>query len=494
MKKLYNHTFLLISFGILIFFMIISTYFIFTLQKQNSNQLEESIIPAMDARSMLLMHLINQETGIRGYIASSETDYLEPFSMGKIEAKINLNNLKTYLKGYPELNESLEEKIIPLLNDLESYFNTQIDYMKGEKSEIAVTRLEFGKSKMDEFRTLDKELAEQLDNLRNELMMRNNRLFTIERNILFIGSILLSLIFLYTLILSKLLKKTQGALLKENKLLEKKVENKTKKLLDLNDKLLIEIDNHLLTQTKLVATMEKVKQVNVEKSNFFIGMSHDLRTPLNSIIGYSHILLSDEQKILDDTQRHMVSRILNGGQYLLDLISDILDVAKIEEKQLKVETKPIFIEDVVEEAINSVYSQLKQKKITLNNKMGNVEEKKIIVGDNKLLKRVFINILTNSIKYNDYGGSITLTCTKQKNTYLLCIQDDGIGIPKEKLSDVFQLYYRMPNLVHTIEGSGIGLFLVKNYLQLMGASCYITNNSKKGISFWIEYPMISSNN
>lgn len=234
---------------------------------------------------------------------------------------------------------------------------------------------------------------------------------------------------------------------------------------------------------ELYVAMKMAKDASSAKSRFLSDMSHELRTPLNAILGFGQILEMGE-KDLTEVQRSNIKEIINAGRHLLLLISDILDLGKMESGQLDISIEDVNLNDALKECISRVSEEAGKRHIDIIN---NIEhENYILSADLVRLQRVLLNILLNAVKYNRDYGRITLDGEIiSKDRIRICISDTGEGISKEDMCELFTAFKRL-NVKNNIDGAGIGLIIAKNLVEIMGGSISAESEPGSGSVFCIE--------
>ena len=238
----------------------------------------------------------------------------------------------------------------------------------------------------------------------------------------------------------------------------------------------------LINHKKLKIANIKAEAASKAKSSFLMNMSHDIRTPMNAIIGYTNMA----KKYIDN--RSKVLKCLDKAQiaseHLLSLISDVLDMSRIENEQIKIEKIPVNLVQSQEEIIDIVEQGALNNNITIKHDFSKVKNRDVFA-DILHLNRITLNILSNAIKYSKEGGSVFYTIEqleKSKNeygTYIFTIQDNGIGMSKEFQEHLFELFER-ENTSNNVQGTGIGLTITKKLLELMGGKIVIHSDIGKG--------------
>ncbi len=228
---------------------------------------------------------------------------------------------------------------------------------------------------------------------------------------------------------------------------------------------------------------DEVQQASEAKSVFLSRMSHELRTPLNAVIGFGQLLEFDE---LTADQRESVRQILKGGRHLLDLINEVLDIARIESGELRLSLEPVRLADIVDESVALVRHLAETRNVTIvNDCSGHVHH---VHADRQRLTQVALNLLTNAIKYNREDGQVAIGCSRTDDTHLrLIVTDTGIGIAEAHMSRLFAPFDRLGTEQTEVEGTGLGLALTRRVVEAMGGTIGATSVAGQGSTFWVEF-------
>ena len=213
-------------------------------------------------------------------------------------------------------------------------------------------------------------------------------------------------------------------------------------------------------------------------------MSHELRTPLNAILGFAQLL---EAGSPPPTAAQIVRlhQIIKAGWYLLELINEILDLAVIESGKLSLSREPVSLTDVMRECQAMIEPQAQKRGIHIN--FLPFDNTWFVNADRTRVKQVLINLLSNAIKYNREHGTVEVKCTASTPERIrISIKDSGAGLPPEKLAQLFQPFNRLGQETGTEEGTGIGLVVTKQLVELMGGTIGVESTVGVGSEFWIE--------
>lgn len=234
---------------------------------------------------------------------------------------------------------------------------------------------------------------------------------------------------------------------------------------------------------------QKLAQSSKLKDEFLANISHELRTPLNSILGVSEALLEGIYGELVDKQPQFISQIYQSGEHLLALINDVLDVSKIEAGKLSLQCSDTDIITLCEENIEIIKNIAYKKQISISSSF-NITKTHLFI-DHKRVKQILLNLLTNAIKFTPEQGNIGLSVTEdiEKEMTLFAVWDTGIGIEEDKINFIFDAFTQIDSsLSRQHEGSGLGLTLVKQLLDLHGGKLTIDTTYKKGSCFTVYLP------
>ncbi|MCM1171484.1 MAG: response regulator [Clostridium sp.] len=243
------------------------------------------------------------------------------------------------------------------------------------------------------------------------------------------------------------------------------------------------------TQALQDALMQ-AQHANKAKSTFLSNMSHDIRTPMNAIIGFSTIAIShidNKEQVLDSLQK-----VLSSSNHLLSLINDVLDMSRIESGKVQIKEQDCNISELMHNLVNIIQPQIKAKQLELFIDTFEVANEDVIADPLKL-NQVFINLLSNAVKYTPAGGTVSFRIM-QKTTfrhgygdYTFIIKDNGIGMSKEFVEHIFEPFERENTVTRSgIQGTGLGMAITKNIVEMMNGTISVESEAGKGSTFTVE--------
>ncbi len=250
--------------------------------------------------------------------------------------------------------------------------------------------------------------------------------------------------------------------------------------------LLIGADNSVRKQFEAELTQAKAaaERANLAKSDFLSTMSHELRSPLNAILGFAQLLASDAAPQTEN-QKESTGQILQAGWYLLDLINEILDLALIESGKLLLSMESMSLDEVMLECRSMIEPQAGKYQVSMDFRA--MPKPCFVRADRTRVKQVLLNLLSNAIKYNRPGGTVTVECAlRTPERIRISVTDTGAGLAADKLAQLFQPFNRLGQQAGGEEGTGIGLVMTKRLIELMGGVIGVESTVGAGSIFWVE--------
>ena len=232
---------------------------------------------------------------------------------------------------------------------------------------------------------------------------------------------------------------------------------------------------------------EALEEADHLKSEFVANISYELRTPLNTIIGFTELLSSTFFGDLNERQSEYVNGILESSQHLLQLINDILDLASIEAGRMELELSGLNIDAILASMLTLTHQRTRSKNVTLEficpKKLGE------LVADERRIKQVIFHLLSNAIKFTPPGGKVVLEATRKDDTISISVTDNGVGIPPEEKARVFDRFWRGGEAAGRSHGSGLGLSLAKSFVELHGGTVELESEPGSGTRITCHLPV-----
>jgi DNA-binding response OmpR family regulator/anti-sigma regulatory factor (Ser/Thr protein kinase) len=246
------------------------------------------------------------------------------------------------------------------------------------------------------------------------------------------------------------------------------------------------------SRAELLAELEQknreLEEASRVKSEFVSRMSHELRTPLNAVIGFSQLLVANVETPLSSRQRAQVEAILQAGCHLLALVDDILDVSRIESGQMQIESARVSLRDLLDEVLELMASQARRGEVVFEPAYRE-QPPASALGDRVRLRQALLNIVSNAVKYNRRGGSVRAELSTAGACVCVQVTDTGFGMTREQMRHLYEPFNRLGRERDGIEGTGIGLTLTRQLLQLMHGSLEIESEPEHGTTVRVVLPM-----
>jgi signal transduction histidine kinase/DNA-binding response OmpR family regulator len=236
----------------------------------------------------------------------------------------------------------------------------------------------------------------------------------------------------------------------------------------------------------LKTTNLELARASQVKSEFLARMSHDLRTPLNAVIGFADLLFTGQAGSLDDKQQRYLGHIANAGRHLLTLINDIMDLTRVEAGKLEIHPEPCPVPLLLEETLAMFRTQAQAKRITLAVEIASAVGD--LMADRIRLQQILYNLLSNAVKFTSEGGMVTITARQIGLEVELVVRDTGIGIPPEDHQRIFEAYRQAGTSSARQKGTGLGLAITKRLVELHGGSIRVESAPGQGSTFIVRLP------
>jgi len=447
----------------------------------------------LDAVNTSLMSIDN---GMQGFIITGNPTYLDSFARSKLTISDSLNELRRLkfnnLEQVEQFN-NIEQMIAELLAETDR----KIELRRSSGFENAIVEVSSQKSI-----ALSNQIRQAIENAKSlemkEMDVRDDQLsgrFNRTIWILILGSIagLVSLgianVIVYMEIRRR--KKAELSLMETNKDLESRIDDRTKQLKDINENLV-----DLSHQRRILLLNEQHARQEAEIANrlrdeFMATVSHELKTPLNSILGWARLLNSS--RLNTDQTNKAIETIIKNAETQNHLIEDLLDVAKVISGKMELDLAPVNAAEVVRHCVESIAPSVQTKQQHINVEIDDDTERTKIMGDANRLRQIVGNLLTNAVKFTPENGNIDVVLAAENGDLKLTVADDGIGVDPDFLPMMFERFRQDVSNVGKSSGLGLGLSIVRNLTEMHGGSVKAESDGDgKGAKFTVILPINKS--
>jgi signal transduction histidine kinase len=231
---------------------------------------------------------------------------------------------------------------------------------------------------------------------------------------------------------------------------------------------------------------KELETASQHKSDFLANMSHELRTPLNAIIGFSQVLREEMVGEVNEKQAEYLEDILSSGNHLLSLINDVLDLSKVEAGQVELELEPFSLQDALERGVAMVRERATRDGVRVT--LAANPDVDVVAGDERRIRQVIFNLLTNAVKFTPPGGSVDVRAKPVNGEVRVSVADTGRGIAGEDLRRIFEEFQQTEAGIEQGEGTGLGLALSKRLVELHGGRIWVDSELGRGSTFVFTLP------
>ena len=283
----------------------------------------------------------------------------------------------------------------------------------------------------------------------------------------------------------------QTALAELNSSLEKRVKDRTLELDEAFEQLQAEMAERRRAESDAASSredalraLERERELGEMKTRFVSIASHEFRTPLSTILSSAELLKRYTEAEQQDRRDRHIERIKKSVIHLTDILNDFLSLGRMDEGRLDPNRQPIELEKLIKDFVDYISTTFKpSQRLSLSLKL----EEPVFITDERFLRNILNNLVSNASKYSDVGSKIDLSVRSSKDELSISVADQGIGIPKEEQSQLFDRFFRARN-ADTIQGTGLGLHIVSRYLQLLGGSIDFLSKEGEGTTFSVTIP------
>jgi PAS domain S-box-containing protein len=253
-----------------------------------------------------------------------------------------------------------------------------------------------------------------------------------------------------------------------------------------------DITDQMQADLELRKAKEAAESADVAKTRFLANISHELRTPLNAIIGFSEILEAETFGPLNERQSRYVRHVARSGHHLLELINDILDLAKVGSGKMELHLSEVSIPNVVERSVSMIAERAARQGITIHLDIDEEFRSHVFQADERKFRQIFLNLFSNAVKFTPDGGRIELKVCRKQEDLFVSVTDTGIGLKVENLERIFGPFEQVDSsYARSTHGTGLGLALSKSLVELHGGRMWVHSEGiGKGSTFAFAVPLI----
>jgi signal transduction histidine kinase/CheY-like chemotaxis protein len=454
---------------------------------------------ASTSAAVALALVVDLETGARGFILTGEPRFLEPRDRATRLLPRELHSLVSLTRDNAALAKPAAEFAARSNSYMRDYSDPQIALARrSRRAAIALVKAGEGKRRVDALRALSADLTRAIEakaaQRHADGQASARRAVTLGLSGLFVALVMLLLLFVYLrrAIATPVASLTEGARrLEAGELATRVAVVGPPEFRDLAQTFNDMAATLQSSRGKLVGANAELAEARTQadaasraKSEFLSRMSHELRTPLNSIIGFAQLL---ELEDLDDEARQSVGHIRGGGEHLLTLINEILDLAHVESGRLGISIEPVEVGAVVADALEMVRPLAQRRSIDLVGPRTVPPEP--VRADQQRLRQILLNLLSNAIKYNREAGEVRVSVEREGERIVIAVADTGPGLSDEQLRLAFEPFERLGALHGDVEGTGLGLPLTKSMVEAMNGTLDPRCTVGEGSVFCVSLPV-----
>lgn len=467
------------------------------LKLQESEQLVQHTEQVISQSGNVFSLAKDIETASRGFVITNDSTFLEPLFTSQKIVFGNIGQLKKLVQDNSAQLQRVDSISFYMQKRLDfSLQQVEIRSKQGLAPAIAYTSTNQGKYYSDRIRLITNAIQQEEATLLQQRKQSNERSVAAFNQISMVLFVLMTAFTILLLIIT-------GKYLKQNKEKEKRAseliianqelifqnqekENRASELIIANKELVFQNDEKEKRAAELFIAKDKAEESDNLKTAFLQNISHEIRTPLNGIIGFSTLLNDDG--VSKDEIKEYTALISQSGKRLIEIITNVLDISKIQTGQVVIEKKPVLINSIFSDLMTYFSSAAIAKNISLNNHNQDDITGSTIYSDEAKVHQILENLINNAIKFTKSGN---IDCGFEiKDDYLqIYVKDNGIGIPQELYDGIFDRFIQVEqSMRRSFEGAGLGLAISKGLVELLGGKIWVESEINKGSTFFFALP------
>ncbi len=455
-----------------------------TIATSTVRHLADDLIPAADANEAVLQDMTDAETGLRGWLATDDRTFLQPYTRARVQVRREQAVLRRFAADNPELKRGVAEQDRAVADWFSSYAQPRLAGKAGPAS-VSHQRLLVGKQKFDRLRRANGAVSERLD-----AMLTSSKLAAF-RELPWIVFVLLFVAVLGA-VATLFARRAAGRITVPLVDMQQTVDRLSRGDLDARTRVAgpreVRRVGHALNRfadqnARLLdlerQAIDRLQGLDRAKSDFLSNVSHELRTPLTSIAGYVELFEDDFPDGLTPQQRNMLAVVNRNVARLKSLIEDLLALSQAESQTFRTSFDQVDLDSLVTDVAQDVRALAAERRIVLREEH---EGRSVMVnGDASQLSRGLLNLVSNAVKFSHDGGTVTVGLRESEGEVLIEVTDQGIGIPTQDMANLATRFFRASNAVDAeISGTGLGLRIVHTIMDNHGGRLEVESVEGEG--------------
>ena len=428
----------------------------------------------LDASSSLLTALLDAETGERGYLLTHDSLFLGPYATTRSRVDAALNTLHGLTQDNASQARRVDTLALRARARLMLLDSAIADEQRGrEASAVAIVEQSAGRQLMEDVRGVIGRVQAEEEGLLHERSNAEYAWRQISGLVLVLGTALAAMLaFGVNRGFDRLLE-SRRLTLDDAQIANERLQEQA-----------LELEQQAETARSAAVAADAA---NRAKAAFLASMSHELRTPLQAALGFAQLMRAGVYGPVTEQQAEALERVERSQLHLRRLIDDILDFARLEAGHVRVDVEPVALAELVQEVVRLVGPDAMKKRLDLAVRLPS--DGQAVLADRQRLLQILLNLVGNAIKFTPSGGRVSIEAAGDVSRVLVSVRDTGVGIPRERLSAVFEPFVQLDDaLTRTAEGAGLGLSISRDLARAMGGDITVESEVGRGSTFTVEMP------